>query len=249
MGAAGMSSSDGVQESAAPRVIVRQSLEDLDQMLAAHVSRQLAEAVQRRSGATLVVSGGSTPRGFFKQLSVVDLPWSQIRITLADERWVAKDHPDSNEGQLHKWLPEDALAGMVSLRGTEDDAGAQVARLNATLGSEGVLDVVVLGMGADGHTASLFPDAPQRTAGLDLANPASCLIVEPPAAPHRRISLTLGRLLKAREVIVHITGREKVSVIEEAWHSGDPERFPIGAVLRQNLVPVTVFCDRTIAFG
>ena len=82
---------------------------------------------------------------------------------------------------------------------------------------EQVLDVVVLGMGADGHTASLFPDAPQLKEGLNLANPAACLLVDPPAAPHRRVSLTLSKLLQAREIIVHITGEEKVSVIENAW--------------------------------
>lgn len=249
MGVAGMSSIGGSLDSTKPRGIVRPSVEGLDEALSAYVQAQLTEGIQHRDCSTLVVSGGSTPRGFFQQLSAADMPWSRIRVTLADERWVAKDHPDSNEGQLRKWLPKVAEADLISLRGENDDPDAQIENLNGTLGDEQVLDVVVLGMGADGHTASLFPDAPQLKEGLDLANPAACLLVDPPAAPHRRISLTLSRLLKAQEIIVHITGEEKVSVIENAWRMADPERFPISAVLHQSLVPVTIFSDRAIAFG
>ena len=244
-----MSSADNSQALSAPRVRVSQSVAALDQALSVYVEQQLINGVQRHSSSTLVVSGGSTPRGFFQQLSKANLPWPQIRVTLADERWVAKDHADSNEGQLCKWLPKVAQADLISLRGERDVLDAQVEELNAALGPEHRLDVVVLGMGADGHTASLFPDAPQLEAGLDLANPAACLIVDPPAAPHRRISLTLSRLLHAREIIVHITGEEKVEVIEAAWRTADARRFPISAVLHQNLTPVTVFTDRTIALS
>lgn len=244
-----MSSGGGLQNSSSPRVITKQSLADLDQAISAFVQKQLVEGIELRDSSTLVVSGGSTPRGFFQQLGTVDLPWSSIRVTLADERWVAKDHPDSNEGQLRKWLPKVAEAELISLRGDRDDPCVQIENLNETLGNEQALDVVVLGMGADGHTASLFPDAPQLKEGLNLANPAACLLVDPPAAPHRRVSLTLSKLLQAREIIVHITGEEKVSVIENAWRVADPERFPISAVLHQSLVPVTIFSDRAITLG
>ena len=96
---------------------------------------------------------------------------------------------------------------------------------------------------------NLWYNQPQLKEGLNLANPAACLLVDPPAAPHRRVSLTLSKLLQAREIIVHITGEEKVSVIENAWRVADPERFPISAVLHQSLVPVTIFSDRAIALG
>jgi len=248
MDAAGMSNRSGSQAPATPRVIHKATAEDLDRALSAYVQQQLSAALGREHGATLVVSGGSTPRGFFQQLSAADLPWPQIRVTLADERWVAKDHAYSNEAQLRQWLPAVAQAELLSLRGEKDEPEAQIEELNRILATAAALDVVVLGMGADGHTASLFPDAPQLDAGLDLANPAACLLVDPPAAPHRRISFTLSKLLQAKEIIVHITGEEKASVIEAAWRAADPKRFPISAILHQGLVPVTVFSDRAITF-
>ena len=103
-------------------------------------------------------------------------------------------------------------------------------------------------MGADGHTASLFPKAPQLISGLDLHTAAACLLVDPPAAPHQRISLTLARLLKAQQVIVHVTGEEKCQVLAKAWQAHDPLLYPISSVLRQNMTPVAVFSDRPVAW-
>lgn len=242
-----MSNADCVVKKSQPKVVTAASTEALDQSLGSYVAGRLGEGVRARGSATVVLSGGSTPQGFFNNLAQADLPWPQIRVVPADERWVARDHPDSNEGQLRKRFSKTAITNMVSLRGETENPDAEVDRLNKTLGFEHPIDVVVLGMGADGHTASLFPRAPQLKTGLNLSNQAACLVVDPPKAPHQRISLSLTRLLNAREIIVHITGKEKVAVIEDAWLRADPEQTPISAVLHQQLSPVTVFCDRFVA--
>ena len=100
-----MSSGGGLQNSSNPRVITKQSLADLDQAISAFVQKQLVEGIELRDSSTLVVSGGSTPRGFFQQLGTADFPWSSIRVTLADERWVATDHPDSNKASFANGCP------------------------------------------------------------------------------------------------------------------------------------------------
>ena len=223
--------------------------EALDEALAQYVEGALLEAVGVRGNASLVVSGGSTPRGFFKRLADKPLPWQKIEITLADERWVTVDDPDSNEGQVRKLLPEQILDGFLSLRGAGDDAVAQVAILNTRLAEQPPFDVVILGMGTDGHTASLFPDAVQLSEGLDITNPKACLVVDPPHAPHQRISMSLGRLLRSQQVIVHLTGAQKAEVLCEAWRGNDPYRFPIAAVLHQQCTPVSIFCDHNLAIA
>ena len=237
-----------------PQSVVVTDTKALDQTLAEYAALTLQEAIIQRGSASLVVSGGRTPLGFLRCLAALGdtrdsvLPWAKIRVVLADERWVAVTYRDSNEGMLRRVLPEEALQGLVSLRGELDEAAAQVAWVNEQLAEQAPFDLVILGMGADGHTASLFPEAPQLISGLDLHTAAACLLVDPPAAPHQRISLTLARLLKAQQVIVHITGEEKSQILAKAWQARDPLLYPISSVLRQNVTPVAVFSDRALAW-
>ena len=232
-----------------PQKRIFANTEALDEALVQYVEGALLEAVGVRGNASLVVSGGSTPRGFFKRLADKPLPWQKIEVTLADERWVPVDDPDSNEGQLRALLPEQISDHFLSLRGAGEDALAQAAFLNKRLVKHPPFDVVILGMGTDGHTASLFPDAPQLSEGLDTTNPNACLVVDPPQAPHQRISMSLGRLLRSQQVIVHLTGAQKAEVLAEAWRGNDPHRFPIAAVLHQQRTPVSIFCDHELAIA
>ena len=245
-GEAGMSEPVGTPNSTAPQCLVFEHTDALDSTLAEFVAQRLNEGVEERGAATLVVSGGSTPLGFFRCLAGIEMPWPKIQIVLADERWVPIDHPDSNECQLRRIFPASALASLLSLRGKADTPKQQVAYLNQQLQDSAPFDLVILGMGNDAHTASLFPDAAQLQTGLDLATTDACLLVDPPAAPHQRISMTLARLLNADQIIVHITGEEKANVLQSAWAANSPERYPIGAVLRQQRTPVSVFCDRPV---
>ncbi len=219
------------------------SRDELDAALAAEVAAQLATAIARRGEASLVVSGGSTPLQFFARLSVQQLPWEKVVITLADERWVAPDHADSNERLLREQLLVNAAqaARFVPLKTADNSAEQAEQALGEALASLPEFDVVILGMGADGHTASLFPCAEQLERGLDLESTAACIAVQPSTAAHQRMSLSLSRLLQSRQLIVHITGAEKKAVLETALREQDACKWPIYAIVGQRKVPVALY--------
>lgn len=213
------------------------------QSLAAGVGAVLREGLQVRGRASLVVSGGRTPMPFLNRLGSQQLDWSHVTVCLADDRWVPAEHPDSNEGLVRRHLLRGAAAAarlvpLVDASATPEAQRASVER--ALAAAPRPFDVVVLGMGDDGHTASLFPGAPGTAAALDLRRPEQVALVVPAAAPHRRISLTLRALLDARAVMILIQGEAKRAAIEKAAGS-DPVQYPIAAFLQQQTVPVHVY--------
>jgi 6-phosphogluconolactonase len=212
--------------------------------LAAAIAAQLAEGLSRRALASLVVSGGSTPYPMYAQLAQQKLDWSRVRITLADERWVAIDHPDSNERQVRASLLRDGGAA-ARLIGLKNDASRPAEGAAAAWAAVEAMprpfDAVLLGMGEDGHVASLFPNSPELASGLDaLARPA-CIAVQPSLAAHTRLSLNLAALLQSRRIFIQIIGALKWRVYEKARAAGPLEDMPIRAILRQNTVPVEVY--------
>lgn len=136
--------------------------------LANDVAEQLRAAISARGEATLVVSGGRSPVAFFQNLAKQGLDWSKVTITLADERWVPVEHADSNAGLLKQYLLQGPAAkakflSLYSAAANLEDAARQADRLLAELPA---IDVLVLGMGDDGHTASLFPNSPNLSEAL-----------------------------------------------------------------------------------
>ena len=219
----------------------------LDREIADWVTDQLKAALAERGVASLVVSGGRTPTGFFKLLRDADLDWSRVTITLADERWVAPDHADSNERLLREHLLQGraAAAKFIPLKFEAADpvAGAKLA--SEALAGVGEFDVVILGMGEDGHTASLFPDSPQLAAGLMDATGAACLATENTTKPPRwRITLTAPRIARARALALHISGAQKWALLGEIISGSDPYRFPIRILFNQTEVDRHVFWCR-----
>jgi 6-phosphogluconolactonase len=215
----------------------------LDNSLSAEVSERLANAIATQGKASLILSGGRTPMGFFHQLSQQALDWSKVTVTLADERWVDNDHQDSNEKLVRENLliNEAHCAQFLSLKNSAQTAVEGEAALEAELAEYGQFTVVILGMGDDGHTASLFPGATALAAGLDLDSGRSCIAVMPTAAPHERISMTLPRLLNTKRLIIHISGENKQKVLDQAQAGNNAEELPIRSVLQQSQVPVTVY--------
>lgn len=209
------------------------------------VAKNLQEAVRERGKAVFAVSGGKTPAPLFQLLSQMSLPWHLITIILVDERFVPDDHADSNAALVKQDLLQHEAKGAtflpMFLAGMDAEQCArhfddQLRELG------GIVDVAVLGMGDDGHTASWFPDCAQIQSLIDPLNPRFCAVSEPTKAPHKRLTLTLPALLKSRLLALLITGENKKSVYREARQFAEPiEALPIRALLHQHRVPVHIF--------
>lgn len=212
--------------------------------LAHDVAAMLRAGIAERGTASLVVSGGSTPKPFFEALRQAPIEWKHVVITLADERWVDADHEDSNEKLVREHLlPEGAT--FVSLKNAAETPheGAEAATKAVADNVPLPFDVVILGMGDDGHTASFFPHAAELDAALKpLDDSTLCAAITPPEyAPHPRMTLTLPAILDARRIILHITGGSKQEVYAKACESGPVADMPVRAVLRQEHTPVEVY--------
>lgn len=210
--------------------------------LAAEVADVLSDAVKKRGHASLVVSGGSTPRPFFAALKKCALPWDKIWITLADERWVDNTSADSNERMVREQL----LTGGVHFVGLKNSAGIPAEGIAEAEKRLGVIakpyDVVILGMGEDGHTASLFPETSGLSEALDSKQAHTCAaIMPPPYAPYPRMTQTLAALVNTRRLILHITGVKKQALYEEALKPGSCLTLPIRAIVQQKQVPLEVY--------
>lgn len=216
----------------------------LSESLAECIASGLEGALNLRDAATLAVSGGSTPKPLFKALSRCDIDWSRVSVTQVDERWVPEDHADSNAGLIRDHLLQNhaAAANFVSMKVDGDDAFAAVAAVEDKLAAFGDgIDVIVLGMGEDGHTASFFPDAEALPAALDADSEALCLALRPPVAPHDRMTLSLAAVLGARQLYLHITGEKKYAVLEQALEGDDPFELPIRSVFHRQESPLEIF--------
>ena len=204
------------------------------------LATQLAEAVAAalradlasHERALLVVSGGATPVPFFQALASCDLPWERVQVTLADERWVAADAADSNARLVREHLLQGPAAAATFLPLTtadptpEQGAAAVAERLEPLAWPA---SAVILGMGGDGHTASLFPDS--RELALALTTEAAAVAVRTPSQPQPRITLSADRLHQARRHFLHITGGDKRAVLAQALAGDDVRELPIRAFL------------------
>jgi 6-phosphogluconolactonase len=219
----------------------------LAQDLARCVADALRLGLAQRGQALLVVSGGSTPVPFFDALAQTALDWPNVSITLADERWVPPDHADSNERLVRAHLLQGlaAQARFVPLKNKESSAARGLPGIEAAVAAlPWPADAVVLGMGGDAHTASLFPRATELARALDDTRPERCLAVgvpAPPNVPVARISLSRRALLDTGLLAVHVTGRLKWFVLEQAMDEGPVEDMPVRLALRQSKVPCRVF--------
>jgi len=194
-----------------------------------------------RAGATLVVSGGSTPGPCFDHLSKEALDWPRVTVIPSDERWVESTDPASNEGLIRARLLKDrAAAGRVlSFFRPGIDARHAPALIAGDLAHlDPVFSAVLLGMGEDGHFASLFPDFDGLRQALDPRSETVCTLVKTSGSPYLRISLTLAALLESVHIVLLIFGAAKRRVFEAAMRGGSA--FPVEALLRETGVPLTV---------
>jgi 6-phosphogluconolactonase len=215
----------------------------LARALADQISAGLRSAIAARGLASLVVSGGNSPIKLFEALRTEKLDWSRVCVALADERWVDPSDPGSNEKLVRDHLlKEDAApARFLGLKN-----GAPTPEMGAVSAWETFarvprpFDALVLGMGDDGHTASLFPGSPNLAGALNPTASAGCVGMWAPVAPHARLSLNLSALLDSRRVALLITGEAKWRTYAAAAADGAVQDMPVRAVLRQSRTPVEV---------
>lgn len=211
--------------------------------MTADIATELDQAIHERGQASLIVSGGRSPIAFFEALSGAMLDWSKVTVSLADERWVAADHADSNARLVREHLLQGpaAAARFIPLAHADSAPEAALPRVErdlATLPSP--FDIVVLGMGDDAHTASLFPNLPETERALDPNAAESLAITRPSTAPHARITLTLAALKRSRRIVIQIHGSKKREVIEAAVGQ-PPIRCPISAILSLREIPLRLY--------
>lgn len=214
----------------------------LDEALADTIAKILESAVKLKGKASIAVSGGSTPKGFFNALSQKKLPWQSITITLADERWVDIHSNDSNTKLVHEnLLQNEALkANFFHLKQGQMLTDEVLVDLNIAAQQLLPLDVLILGMGEDGHTASLFPCSDEIEQCLSLDAPA-LLSVAPKTAPYQRISFSFAALAKSKNTFLHISGDNKKQVLTKALAQSNTKEMPIRAFLQADNVNTQVY--------
>ena len=211
--------------------------------LAAAVGDDLRLAINARGRARLAVSGGTTPVPFFTALRQADLDWSRVAVTLVDERWVDADHADSNAALVQRHLLVGAAAGATfqPLKNAAASAADGCLRANSLVSPLCPLDVAVLGMGADGHTASWFPGASNLAQALDADRSDCCVALMPPGDGCERLSLSFSCIRAAGRRYLYFTGANKWATLERALLPGPVAELPVRALLAREARPLHLF--------
>jgi len=208
------------------------------------IQSAIVSGVTARGTASLALSGGTTPVPIYEALSHLDLPWSQVQLTLTDERWVRLDNPASNEAMVRRTLLQGpaAAARFTGLKcNTQTPEAAEIQIDGALRALTQPFDLVLLGMGDDAHTASLFPGSVGLVSAMDLNGPLKARAVHPAIDGPARLSLSLPALLQSRQIILLLKGAFKWSVYQDALGDGPVIEVPIRGILHQNQVPVAVY--------
>lgn len=209
-------------------------------------AERMAAALGRRldaqGEASVVVSGGTSPAGVFAVLARTPLAWPDVHVILSDERWVPPDHEDSNEKLVRDTLLTHAAkeATVLPVYKPGVTAEERCAELNDELRlAPFPFACALLGMGEDGHFASLFPDAANLDEGLDVDSSELSIPVNTTASPHPRVSLTLSALSRSDEIVLLMFGDRKREVYEAAKQTANG--YPVFHLLRQKRAPVYVY--------
>jgi 6-phosphogluconolactonase len=202
-------------------------------MTASKIADHLSLAIAERGAASLIVSGGSSPLAIFKALTAMKIDWAKVTISLVDDRDVPADHTDSNELllQTHLLKGEIASANFISLA-REPDEVAMIAR---------PFDVMLLGMGTDGHFASLFPDMVSDEAAFGRGAAPTILRTGIKGSPaHPRVTMNLAMILQSSHIYLLVNGAAKTAVFADAQHN---HNLPIAALLQQKITNIEIIMD------
>ncbi len=219
--------------------------DDLIDAVVGDVAFIIESALDARGQALVAFPGGNTPRPILEKLAQQSIRWKNVTIIPTDDRLVAVDNPLSNVAMLAKiFIPKGARV----LPLTSDAADYKLAgsAANARLADlHWPPDLVWLGMGADGHTASIFP-GPDLAEAFDAKKEVRAIGVAPdplpPEAPVNRVTLTVNAIVSARTAMVVINGLDKKAVLETAIEQGAKSEYPVGKLFDRITVPVDIYC-------
>lgn len=201
---------------------------------------RLTDIIRKRRKASLALAGGTTPGPLYEALSNAPLNWEKVSVTLTDERWITPEDPASNEYLVRDLLlrRRAAAATFVPLKTNHAKASGGAAIAEKRIAPIMPFDICLLGMGPDGHIASLIPDAEGYAAAADPNSTRKLAGIHAPGAAGapERMTLTIPGILSSRRVVLLFMGQDKLNVYEEAKAGGGSS--PIKELLAQKKVPV-----------
>lgn len=224
----------------------------LADQLADDIAKQLVQSIAKQGRAVMALSGGSTPLLMMQQLRQRDVDWSKVVVTLVDERCVGEMHSLSNA----RFVREEFLSKLPSIpkfaplyypEASNTSSLFEMVLENyaditaSTKQSLASFDVVILGMGGDGHTASFFPDADNIDELIDDVSEQPLLTCQSPASQVARITWSLPMLLDTNMLALHITGQNKQQVLQKAIAGTDKTELPIRAAILQQQTPLSIY--------
>ena len=217
-----------------------QTREEASLAAAERIAELLSHRLDNNDEASLVVSGGTSPGECLAALAGTTLDWDRVQVALSDERWVSPEHEDSNEKLVRETLLVDKAAGASLLSVYAEDVTPE-ERCEELQDPLPVLPFAcsLIGIGTDGHFASLFPDAANLEFAMDVECGRLYVPVETAASPHPRMSMTLAGISRSDEIALLFFGDEKLAVYEKA--KADSNGYPLSRLLRQKRAPVRLF--------
>jgi 6-phosphogluconolactonase len=190
----------------------------------------LKNNIDNNGSVSFVVSGGSSPVKIFNDLSKSDLDWSKVSVTLVDDRVVSSEHSDSNEKLLKEnlFINNASAAKFISLKSDSEE----VMNINRPF------DIMLLGMGEDGHFASLFPELVDNSNYFDLSANPEIIFTEPMGNPcHKRVSMNLSMIMKSKKIILLVSSSAKSILVDQALEN---KYLPIHFLLNQQTKDIEI---------
>ena len=228
------------------REIIFTDKAELELKLAIEISQILKQEIKNKGEATLLVSGGSTPKKLYEILSNKEIDWNKISIGLIDERFVATETDESNELLIKNTLLKNKAAdakfiGLVfNLDDYEENLNIAISKNKDIYKS---ITCSVLGMGLDGHTASLFPNSEKVYTDDSIFGDKIIINTKANSEPSKRISYTKSKILSSKYLFLYFNGKEKLDIFNSAKENNNASSKPISAFIHQNIKTLNVFCS------